>query len=413
VSAAEVARLRQGAVDLISEPELVARLDLAKRERRPLRIKLGADPSAPDLHLGHTVVLSKLRDFQELGHTVIFLIGDFTARIGDPSGRSETRRPLDAEEVRRNAATYTEQVFRILDRDRTEVRFNSEWMTTMAAEDFVRLCGQYTVARILERDDFSTRFRDGQPIGIHEFLYPLVQAYDSVALRADVEVGGTDQRFNLLVGREIQKAYGLAPQIVVTLPLLEGTDGVQKMSKSLGNYVGITEPADEIFGKIMSISDELMLRWYDVLEPALAVGTRQRLAQSALHPREAKADLAERQVAKFHGAEAAKGARERFDRRFGRKELPPEVVPVWESTETAPEEISLPSLLTEIGLTRSNSEGRRLLKERAIRIDGQVLVSERYRTDRVQRGSDGRLSFVVQVGKRRVCRVAFPSGRGV
>ena len=273
-SSADTVRLARGAIDVLPEGELEARLAQAKREDRPLRIKLGADPSAPDLHLGHTVVLTKLREFQDLGHTVIFLIGDFTARIGDPSGRSETRRPLEADTVATNAATYAEQVFKILDRARTEVRFNSEWMSGMAADDLVRLCGQYTVARILERDDFSKRMREGRPIGIHEFLYPLVQGYDSVALRADVEVGGTDQRFNLLVGREIQKAYGLAPQIVMTLPLLEGTDGVQKMSKSLGNYVGVTEPADEIFGKIMSISDTLMLRWYDVLESDRASDVR-------------------------------------------------------------------------------------------------------------------------------------------
>jgi tyrosyl-tRNA synthetase len=264
--ALEVTRLMRGVVDALPGGSLEERLSHARQEGRPLRVKLGADPSAPDLHLGHTVVLSKLREFQELGHTVVFLIGDFTARIGDPSGRSETRRPLDLETVRDNANTYAEQVFKVLNRARTEVRFNSEWMGTMAADEMVRLCGQYTVARILERDDFSKRMREGRPIGIHEFLYPLVQGYDSVALRADVEVGGTDQRFNLLVGREIQKAYGMSPQVVMTLPLLEGTDGTQKMSKSSDNYVGLTESPDEIFGKIMSISDELMLRWYDVLE---------------------------------------------------------------------------------------------------------------------------------------------------
>src|SRR6185369_1270133 len=278
---ADVERLRRGVVDLVPEDGLAAKLELAAREKRPLRVKLGADPSAPDLHLGHTVVLSKLREFQELGHTVIFLVGDFTARIGDPSGRSETRRALDEQAVRANAETYADQVFKILDRDRTEVRFNSEWMGEFGAADFVRLCGQYTVARILERDDFSKRMREGRPIGIHEFLYPLVQGYDSVALRADVEVGGTDQRFNLLVGREIQKAYGMAPQIVMTLPLLEGTDGVQKMSKSLGNYVGVTESPDEMFGKIMSISDELMLSWYDLLERDVADTVRSDLARGA------------------------------------------------------------------------------------------------------------------------------------
>jgi tyrosyl-tRNA synthetase len=291
---ADVARLGRGVVDVVPEGELAAKLDLARREQRPLRVKLGADPSAPDLHLGHTVVLRKLREFQDLGHLVIFLIGDFTARIGDPSGRSETRKPLAAEEVHANAETYTTQVFRILDRARTEVRFNSEWMSAMHADDMVRLCSHYTVARILERDDFEQRFRANRPIGIHEFLYPLVQGYDSVALRADVELGGTDQRFNLLVGREIQKAYGVAPQVIMTMPLLEGTDGVQKMSKSLGNYVGVSEPADEIFGKVMSISDALMLRWYDLLESEGAAGVRRDLASGVLHPRQAKADLAAR-----------------------------------------------------------------------------------------------------------------------
>src|SRR6266481_2357111 len=263
---ADVAQLRQGVVDIIPEDGLSAKLDIVAREGRPLRVKLGADPSAPDLHLGHTVVLEKLRQFQELGHTVIFLIGDFTARIGDPSGRSETRKPLSSEDVQRNAATYTDQVF-----------------------------------RLLKRDDFEQRFRANRPIGIHEFLYPLVQGYDSVALRADVELGGTDQRFNLLVGREIQKAYGVPPQVIMTMPLLEGTDGVQKMSKSLDNYVGVTESADDMFGKIMSISDELMVRWYDLLAPDVAAQVRGDLARGTLHPRQAKVNLATRQVARFHG----------------------------------------------------------------------------------------------------------------
>lgn len=403
----ELERLRRGVVDLISERELAVRLEAARREGRPLRVKLGADPSAPDLHLGHTVALSKLRDFQDLGHTVVFLVGDFTARIGDPSGRSETRKPLGAAEVRRNAATYTEQVFRILDRNRTEIRFNSEWMTSMTAEDVVRLCGQYTVARILERDDFSNRFRSGQPIGIHEFLYPLVQAYDSVALHADVEIGGTDQRFNLLVGREIQKAYGIAPQIVMTLPLLEGTDGGQKMSKSLGNYVGISESPDEIFGKIMSISDELMLRWYDVLAPDDAAAVRSELWRSALHPREAKANLAESQVARFHGADEAAAARRRFDQRFRQHELPPEMVPVWEASEPLPKELVLPVWLTRSGLTRSNSEARRLIKDGAVRIDGRVVTSERYRTDSAGGQLGLEFSLLVEIGKRRVRRLCF------
>jgi tyrosyl-tRNA synthetase len=402
---AELERLRRGAVDVIPGGELEARLERARREKRPLRVKLGADPSAPDLHLGHTVVLSKLRDFQDQGHTVVFLIGDFTARIGDPSGRSETRRALSEEEIRRNAATYTDQVFRVLDPARTEVRFNSEWMDAMTAGDVVRLCGHYTVARILERDDFNKRFREERPIGIHEFLYPLVQAYDSVVLRADVEVGGTDQRFNLLVGREIQKAYEVLPQIVMTLPLLEGLDGVQKMSKSLGNAVGITEPADEIFGKIMSISDDLMIKWYQVLAPDDAATVARQLASGELHPRDAKAALAERQVARFHHATVARQARERFDDRFRHGGLPEEMVRQWASEEPVGHEILLPALLTRSGLTKSNSEARRLISQGAVRVDGQVVEGERLPSAALERDGEGRAVVLVQVGKRRACRV--------
>lgn len=402
----ELETLTRGTVDVLPAGELQERLAAAKREGRPLRVKLGADPSAPDLHLGHTVVLSKLRDFQDLGHVVVFLIGDFTARIGDPSGRSETRKPLDPETVRANAETYAQQVFKILDPALTEVRFNSEWMAPLPADEFVRLCGQYTVARILERDDFSNRFREGKPIGIHEFLYPLVQGYDSVALRADVEVGGTDQRFNLLVGREIQKAYGMAPQVVMTLPLLEGTDGVQKMSKSLGNYVGVTETPDDIFGKIMSISDVLMLRWYDVLEPHRAAQVRSDLESGRLHPRDAKADLASRQVERFHGLSAAHEARRRFDERFGRGRLPAEMVDVQTLDRAAPGEISLPGLLTESGLTKSNSEARRLIGQGAVRVDGRVVTSERYHSAS-STSAMGRVELLVEVGKRRARRFVF------
>jgi tyrosyl-tRNA synthetase len=402
----EIERLMRGAVDVLPEGELEQRLATARREGRPLRIKLGADPSAPDLHLGHTVVLAKLRDFQDLGHTVVFLIGDFTARIGDPSGRSETRRPLAPATVQANADTYAEQVFKILDPSRTEVRFNSEWMSTITADDFVRLCGQYTVARILERDDFNKRLREGRPIGIHEFLYPLVQGYDSVALRADVEVGGTDQRFNLLVGREIQKAYGMAPQLVMTLPLLEGTDGIQKMSKSLGNYVGVTEPADEIFGKIMSISDQLMLRWYDVLELDQASAVRADIGAGRLHPREAKARLAERQVERFHGRHSAENARRRFDERFGRGALPAEMVQEETRKGPLPPEIVLPSFLTESGLTKSNTDARRLIAQGAVRINGKVVGSERYDTG-MDVGFGSSAELLVEVGKRRVRRFRF------
>jgi len=411
---ADAARLARGVVDVVPEGELAAKLALAKREGRPLRVKLGADPSAPDLHLGHTVVLRKLREFQDLGHVVIFLIGDFTARIGDPSGRSETRKPLSADEVKENAATYTAQVFRILDHERTEVRFNSEWMSTMHADDVVRLCSHYTVARILERDDFEQRFKSNRPIGIHEFLYPLVQGYDSVALRADIALGGTDQRFNLLVGREIQKAYGVAPQLIMTMPLLEGTDGVQKMSKSLGNYVGVSEPPDEIFGKVMSISDELMLRWYDLLEADLAAKVRADLSSGTLHPRRAKADLAARQVERFHGATAASEARGRFDSRFTRGELPPELVAEWRSPEPMDDELALPTLLTQMGLTKSNSEARRLIAQGAVRINGAVARTERYETKEIQAvpGGSSDVALLVEVGKRRVSRAVFPGRTG-
>ncbi len=406
MSAADASRLMRGVVDTLPAGELEERLATAEREGRPLRVKLGADPSAPDLHLGHTVVLTKLREFQDLGHTVVFLIGDFTARIGDPSGRSETRRPLDARTVEANAVTYADQVFKILDRERTEVRFNSEWMSRMGADDVVRLTGHYTVARILERDDFSKRWKEGRPIGIHEFLYPLVQGYDSVALTADVEVGGTDQRFNLLVGREIQKAYGMTPQVVMTLPLLEGTDGVQKMSKSLGNYVGLTDPPDEMFGKIMSISDELMMRWYDVLELERVDVVRRELSQGHLHPRAAKADLAESQVRRFHGTEAAERARRLFDERFARRELSAETVPEEIRPGPMPTVIVLPTFLTEAGLTKSNSDARRLIAQGAVRIDGRVAASDRYSTENIDAGN-GAPVLLVEVGKRRARRFRF------
>ncbi|MCC6850314.1 MAG: tyrosine--tRNA ligase [Deltaproteobacteria bacterium] len=403
--------LLRGVVDVLPEGGLLDRIESAAQEDRPLRVKLGADPSAPDLHLGHTVVLRKLRQFQDFGHVVIFLIGDFTARIGDPSGRSETRRPLDAETVAENARTYTEQVFKVLDRTRTEVRFNSEWMSAMSADDVVRLCAHYTVARILERDDFSKRMKDGRPIGIHEFLYPLVQGYDSVALKADIELGGTDQRFNLLVGRELQKAFGVAPQVVMTLPLLEGTDGVQKMSKSLNNYVGLTEAPDEMFGKIMSISDMLMSRWYSVLEPEIAAEVAADLQAGRRHPRETKALLAERQVARFWNPTAAAEARRRFDERFAKRSLADDLIPEEARPGPLPAEIALPGFLADAGLAKSNSEARRLISQGAVRINGVRVSSERYSwksSDRAEGGADRVL--VVEVGKRRVRKFRFLDG---
>jgi tyrosyl-tRNA synthetase len=404
---AEVRKLMRGVVDSLPAGGLEERLGTARRERRPLRVKLGADPSAPDLHLGHAVVLQKLREFQECGHTVVFLIGDFTAQIGDPSGRSETRRPLDGETIRMNSQTYADQVFKILDREQTELRSNSEWMANMGAGELVRLCGQYTVARILERDDFAKRMREERPIGIHEFLYPLVQGYDSVALRADVEVGGTDQRFNLLVGREIQKAYGMEPQVVMTLPLLEGTDGVHKMSKSLNNYVGLTDSPDEIFGKIMSISDDLMLRWYPILESEHAASVLADLQAAKTHPREVKANLAEGQARRFHGSEAAAEARRRFDDRFSKKSLVSELIPEEVRSGPMPEELALPAFLTEAGLVKSNSEGRRLIAQGAVRINGVLATNDRISRDILNPKGDSGSTFLVEVGKRRARRFRF------
>lgn len=383
--------LREHAVDVIPEHEFAEKL----RSGRPLRVKFGADPSAPDLHLGHVVVLRKLRQFQDLGHHVIFLIGDFTARIGDPTGRSETRRPLSREEVARNAQTYREQVFKILDPTRTEVRYNSEWMEPMRAADFVKLCATYTVARMLERDDFAKRYRSGQPIGIHEFLYPLIQGYDSVALQADVEVGGTDQRFNLLVGREIQRAYGQEPQVVMTLPLLEGTDGVQKMSKSLGNAIGITEPPEEIFGKVMSISDELMLKYYELLISGEAARVREQLSAGTLHPMEAKKRLARQLVEMFWSKEAAAVAERKFEDRFQRRQIA-EDVPSFAWPEDCEQQVPVWRALVLMGFASSNSEARRLIAQGAVRVNGQRVKTVHAAITR----GDGHV--VVQVGSRRV-----------
>jgi tyrosyl-tRNA synthetase len=397
----QLARIQRGTVDILPLEELAAKLN----DRRPLRVKFGADPSAPDLHLGHTVALTKLRQFQDLGHRVIFLIGDFTGMIGDPTGKSETRAPLTREEVSANAETYRQQVFKILDPERTEVRFNSEWMDRMTAAEMVRLCAHYTVARMLERDDFAKRYAQERAVGIHEFLYPLIQGYDSVALRADVEVGGTDQRFNLLVGREIQKAYGLAPQVVLTLPLLEGTDGVQKMSKSLGNAIGIAEPAAEIFGKIMSISDAMMVRYYELLTSA-ALGTlRQQLESGTLHPMDAKKHLARLIVARFYDDATAQQALESFERRFQRRELPEHVIEFVYACP--PARVPLPQLLTKSGLTRSNSEARRKIEEGAVRIGGAKVADVNFAVLPAETPE-----VVVQIGRRSIRRIIFSPEQG-
>jgi len=359
---------KENLVELISEKELEAKLADSFKKNRPLRVKYGADPSAPDLHLGHTVPLRKLRQIQDLGHLVVFIIGDFTARIGDPSGRSETRKILTAAEVTENAKTYQEQVFQILDRDRTEVRYNSEWLSKMTSEDFLRLTGQYTVARLIERDDFSKRFKAGDPIALVEFLYPLMQGHDSVIVRSDIELGGTDQKFNLLVGRELQKTDGQEPQVVMTLPIIEGTDGVQKMSKSLNNHIALKDTPREMFGRVMSIPDPLMERFYRFVSALPAEETEgiiRGLKDGSLHPRQMKAKLAERIVGLFHGADAARDASREFDEIFKKKGLPDEVP----SVKISEKKINIVSLLLYAGLVSIKGEGRRMIDQCGGRID--------------------------------------------
>ena len=395
----QVQVIERGAVDLITQQDLKGKLAAAAKAKRPLRVKLGMDPTAPDLHLGHTVVLQKLKQFQELGHIAIFLIGDFTGMIGDPTGRIETRPVLTKEELLHNAETYKKQVFKILDPDRTEIRFNSEWMEAMNAADMIRLCAQYTVARMFERDDFRKRLQNNLPISIHEFLYPLVQGYDSVALKADVELGGHDQIFNLLVGRDIQKAYGQEAQIVVTVPLLEGTDGINKMSKSYGNYVGIDEPPDVIFGKLMSISDELMLKYYELLSDITLEELREwkeGIMRGTVHPKAAKVNFAHEMVKRFHGAEEAIQAERNFERVFKNKEVPDDV-------ETAvvkkdKDEIWIPQLLAGIGMLSSTSEGRRMIAQGGVSINGTKVTDENFSiTDATE--------LLIKVGKRRFKKV--------
>jgi len=386
----------RGADEIIKHEELQARLALG----RPLRIKAGFDPTAPDLHLGHTVLLNKMRQFQALGHQVIFLIGDFTGMIGDPTGKNVTRKPLTREEIAENARTYADQVFKVLDRERTELRFNSEWFDSLGAAGMIRLAAQYTVARMLERDDFHKRFAAQQSIAIHEFLYPLVQGYDSVALEADVELGGTDQKFNLLMGRMLQAHYGQAPQIVLTMPLLEGLDGVNKMSKSLGNYIGINEPAIDIVTKTMKIDDMLMWRWFELLsfEVSLAELARMKadVSAGALNPRDAKLRLARELATRFQGAEEAERAIAGWHA-VVRGEGSTELLPLNEIAVPA-EGVRIAALLTRAGLASSNSEASRKLKERAVRIDGNVVEDAQLT---LQPGFEG----VLQIGKRNFARV--------
>ena len=365
--------LRKGTIEIIPESELRAKLEKSARTGKPLRVKLGADPTAPDIHLGHTVVIRKLRAFQELGHTVIFLIGDFTGLIGDPSGKSATRPQLTREEINQNADTYKSQIFKLLDAEKTEIRFNSEWMDKVGSDGFIRLASHVTVKQILERDDFAKRLNEERPIALHELMYPLTQAYDSVALEADVELGGTDQKFNLLLGRSLQKEYGQESQIAVITPLLEGTDGVQKMSKSLGNYIGINEPPQEIFGKVMSVSDELMWRYYELLTD-LTLPQIEQLKNAASNgeknPRDLKVELAKRIVTDFHSQAAAAAAEEDFVRRFRNKETPDEI-----EERTVPSQQpsgwDLSSLLVTVGLAESKAEARRLIQQGGVSVDGE------------------------------------------
>jgi tyrosyl-tRNA synthetase len=386
--------IKRGADELLIESELIEKLKVG----RPLRVKAGFDPTAPDLHLGHTVLINKLRQLQDLGHQVLFLIGDFTGMIGDPSGKNTTRPPLSRDEVQANAATYTEQVFKILDRGRTEVVFNSTWMDRLNAADLVRLAAKHTVARMLERDDFAKRYKGKQPIAIHEFLYPLVQGYDSVALKSDLELGGTDQRFNLLMGREVQKEHGQAPQCILTMPLLEGTDGVNKMSKSLGNYIGINEPPAEIFGKVMSISDELMWRYIELLslEPSQKTSEKKQAIERGGNPRDVKFGFAKEMVARFHGLQAGEAAAADFEARFKRDEMPADIPEV--SVESKGKPLSLPQILKQAGLAASTSEALRLMEQGGVRIDGDKA------TDKSLAFGAGK-KFVAQVGKRKFARV--------
>jgi tyrosyl-tRNA synthetase len=389
------ALIRRGAEEILTEDALHKKLAAG----HPLRVKAGFDPTAPDLHLGHTVLINKLRQFQELGHEVLFLIGDFTGMIGDPTGKSATRKPLSREEVLENARTYEEQIFHILDPERTLVVFNSSWMGEMRAVDLVGLAAKHTVARMLERDDFSKRFKSGQPIAIHELLYPLVQGYDSVALKADVELGGTDQKFNLLVGRQLQEAYGQEPQVVITLPILEGLDGVQKMSKSLGNYIGITESFDEMFGKLMSISDQLMWRYLELLSfhPLSDIETWRRAVAGGENPRDVKFRLAEEVVSRFHGEIAGRRAKESFIARFQHGAMP-ENLPAVKLPARADGRLPIGSLLKEAGLVKSTSEAFRMIDQGAVKVDGDRLEDKAVAFDA---GS----THVFQVGKRRFARV--------
>ncbi|GAB3012010.1 tyrosine--tRNA ligase [Bowmanella dokdonensis] len=390
------AEIQRGAEEILLEEELIEKLKSGK----PLKIKAGFDPTAPDLHLGHTVLINKLRTFQQLGHEVVFLIGDFTGMIGDPTGKNVTRKPLSREDVLANAQTYKEQVFKILDPARTQIRFNSEWMNTLGADGMIRLAARQTVARMLERDDFKKRYAGGQPIAIHEFLYPLVQGWDSVALESDVELGGTDQRFNLLMGRELQKDEGQRPQTVLMMPLLEGLDGVQKMSKSLGNYIGITDSPNEMFGKIMSISDELMWRYYELLSfrPVEEIEALKAQIRDGANPRDTKILLAKEIIERFHDDAAAEAAHQDFIQRFQKNAQPDEMPEL--TLSLAGEGLPIANLLKEADLVASTSEALRMIKQGAVKIDGQKVEDSRLLLDKAG-------TAVYQVGKRKFARITL------
>ena len=403
----QLAIIRRGTEEIVSEDELKKKLEKSLLSSKPLLVKAGFDPTAPDLHLGHTVLIQKLKNFQDLGHKIYFLIGDFTGMIGDPSGRSEIRKPLTREEVLENSKTYQDQVFKILDKDKTEIVFNSEWMNKLTSNDIISLSSRYTVARMMERNDFQERYKNGHPIGIHEFLYPLIQGYDSVALKADIELGGTDQKFNLLVGRDMQREYGQKPQVIITLPLLEGLDGKNKMSKSYGNYIGITEPPREVFGKVMSVSDTLMWRYYELLSDLSAEeinNLRKDVDSGVKNPKDVKESLAKELTERFHGKEASENACVEFDRIFSRNGLPDEVEEykfqyfIKMEDKNLKGAVWLPHILTGSGITKSTSEARRLIVQGAIRINGEKVmdVSEKISGDK---------EHLIRVGKRRIVKI--------
>lgn len=395
--------IERGAAHILPEGQLREKLQRSVKESRPLRIKVGFDPTAPDIHLGHTVLIHKMRQFQELGHEVTFLVGDFTAMIGDPTGKSQMRKQMTDDDVAENAKTYQEQAFKILDPEKTQVAFNSDWLKKMSLNEVIHLSAKQTVARMLERDDFKKRYAGEQPIGIHEFLYPLIQGYDSVMLKADIELGGTDQRFNMLVGRELQKEYGCEQQIVLMMPLLEGTDGVNKMSKSMNNYIGISEPPSDIFGKIMSISDELMIKYYELIS-SKTVGEIENLKNAfkvgSIHPMESKKSLAMEIVERYYSKEESIQAREQFEKVFRDRGNPDEIES--KSMEIEGESIWLPALLSKLEMVKSNSEGRRLIKQGAVSIDGVKISDENYQ---VKAGGES----LIKAGKRRFAKVSLSS----